>query len=66
MKMWDGRFSKPSDSLMERFNNSLPFDQTLVDEDIAGSIAWAGALERIDVFSKDEYTRVAEALRAIA
>ena len=22
-KMWDGRFSKPSDKLMEQFNNSL-------------------------------------------
>jgi argininosuccinate lyase/amino-acid N-acetyltransferase len=44
MKMWDGRFSKPSDSMMEQFNNSLSFDKTLIEEDIAGSIAWAGAL----------------------
>ena len=66
MKMWDGRFSKPSDSLMERFNNSLPFDQTLVDEDIAGSIAWAGALERIGVFSGEECSTVTGALHSIA
>jgi argininosuccinate lyase len=65
VKMWDGRFSKPSDSLMERFNNSLPFDQKLIDEDIAGSIAWAGALERIGVFTNDEYDTVAAALREI-
>ncbi len=50
---------------MERFNNSLPFDQTLIDEDIAGSSAWAGALERIGVFTKDEYDTVASALREI-
>jgi len=65
MKMWDGRFSKPSDSLMERFNNSLPFDKTMIDEDIAGSIAWAGALAKIGVFTEGEFTLVSSALRAI-
>jgi argininosuccinate lyase len=44
MKMWDGRFNKPSDKLMEAFHNSLPFDKTLLDEDIAGSAAWSRAL----------------------
>jgi argininosuccinate lyase len=65
MKMWDGRFSKPSDSLMERFNNSLPFDCTLIDEDIAGSIAWAGALEKIGVFTTAESATVRDALASI-
>lgn len=65
MKMWDGRFAKPSDSLMERFNNSLPFDKTLIDEDIEGSIAWAGALQKIGVFTDDELRLVRDGLAAI-
>ncbi len=46
MKMWDGRFSKDTDALMEAFNNSLPIDKALIKEDIAGSVAWAGALAK--------------------
>jgi argininosuccinate lyase len=65
MKMWDGRFSKPSDSLMERFHNSLPFDCTLIDEDIAGSVAWAGALQKIGIFTAEEFATVRDALIAI-
>jgi len=63
--MWDGRFSKPSDELMESFNNSLPFDRALIEEDIAGSVAWANALEKIGVFSPEERGRVVEGLRGI-
>ena len=44
MKMWDGRFKKPTGRLMEAFNNSLSFDKALIEEDIEGSIAWADAL----------------------
>lgn len=65
MKMWDGRFSKPSDEMMEQFNNSLTFDQTLIEEDIAGSIAWAGALQRIGIFTNDEFLVVKNGLLGI-
>lgn len=65
MKMWDGRFSKPSDALMEKFNNSLPFDKTLIAEDIAGSIAWATALNRIGIFTPDELALVVNGLQGI-
>jgi argininosuccinate lyase len=65
MKMWDGRFSKASDSLMERFHNSLPFDQAMIDEDIAGSIAWAGALEKIGIYNMQECETVCAALTSI-
>jgi argininosuccinate lyase len=64
-KMWDGRFSKPSDEMMEQFNNSLSFDKTLIEEDIAGSIAWASALTRIGVYSESELTTVKNGLLSI-
>jgi len=65
MKMWDGRFTKPSDELMESFNNSLPFDRALVSEDIAGSVAWANALERVGVFTPAERAAVVGGLKSI-
>ncbi|MDG5816031.1 argininosuccinate lyase [Chitinispirillales bacterium ANBcel5] len=65
MKMWDGRFKKPSDKLMEEFNNSLPFDKKLIEEDITGSIAWANALKKIGVFSEEERVKVIDGLREI-
>ena len=36
MKMWDGRFRKASNRLMETFNSSLDVDKALIEEDIAG------------------------------
>lgn len=65
MKMWDGRFSKASDKLMEQFHNSLPFDKALIEEDIAGSIAWAAALAGIGIFSPDELKKVKTGLEEI-
>ena len=63
--MWDGRFSVPSDRLLERFNNSLPFDQVLLDVDLDGSIAWAGALRRIGVYNEADYQAVIKGLEGI-
>jgi argininosuccinate lyase len=65
MKMWDGRFSKPSAALMEQFHNSLPFDKTMIEEDIAGSIAWASALVRIRIYTHDEFLIVKQGLESI-
>ena len=65
MKMWDGRFAKPSDSVMEKLNNSLCVDKRLIEEDVAGSIAWAGALHGCGVLSSGEHGRIVAGLRAV-
>ncbi|MDD5673014.1 MAG: argininosuccinate lyase [Chitinivibrionales bacterium] len=65
MKMWDGRFIKGCDRLMEEFNNSLSFDKALIEQDIAGSIAWAHALQRIKVLSVKESKAIAAGLGRI-
>ena len=44
MKLWDGRFSKPTDGMVDDFHSSLPFDQRLYKQDIMGSIAHATML----------------------
>ncbi|MGA2508398.1 MAG: argininosuccinate lyase [Chitinispirillaceae bacterium] len=66
MKMWDGRFKKPMDRLMETFSNSLPFDKTLIEEDLAGSLAWARELKRIGIMNERECTKIETGLRSIA
>lgn len=46
LKQWGGRFSAPTDPLVERFSGSVAVDGRLLVHDIAGSIAhapcWAG------------------------
>lgn len=66
MKMWDGRFKKPTDRLMEAFNNSLSFDKALIEEDIEGSIAWAHALNRAGILTGKESLQIEKGLRSIA
>lgn len=65
MKMWDGRFSKPSDSLMDRFNRSLDVDSALGREDIEGSLAWAGALHKARVLSDREHASIRQGLQSL-
>ncbi len=65
MKMWDGRFSKPTDTLMDTFNNSLLIDIVLIEDDIRGSIAWAHALEKTGVLSAAETGKIVDGLKTI-
>jgi argininosuccinate lyase len=53
-KLWGGRFASEEDPFFAKFNDSLPFDQQLLEADIAGSLAYARALERAGVFKHKE------------
>ena len=64
-QLWGGRFDGPSDPLFNAFNDSLPFDYRLAEQDIAGSIAWAGAIARAGVLTSPEYTRLVKALNEL-
>jgi argininosuccinate lyase len=66
MKMWEGRFRKPMNRLMEAFSHSLPFDQALIDEDITGSLAWARGLKKAGILNARECARIEAGLRSIA
>lgn len=65
MKAWQGRFKESTHALMEAFNESISFDQTLIDEDIEGSIAHVMMLEKIHVLSKNEKETIIETLKEI-
>ena len=62
MALWGGRFSTGPDEAFKQFNDSLPFDYQLAEQDIIGSVAWAGALEQVSVLSSDEHKKLVSAL----
>ncbi|TNK97794.1 argininosuccinate lyase, partial [Mycoplasmopsis pullorum] len=53
-KLWAGRFSKETDSLVDQLNSSIKFDQRMFCEDIDGTIAHAKMLNQIDILSSEE------------
>ncbi|KZN29591.1 bifunctional argininosuccinate lyase/N-acetylglutamate synthase [Pseudoalteromonas luteoviolacea S2607] len=65
MALWGGRFSTGPDEAFKQFNDSLPFDYQLVEQDIIGSIAWAGALQQVEVLSHDECDTLTSGLSAL-
>lgn len=64
--LWGGRFAAPPSERMRRFNDSFRFDRELLAHDVAGSIAWAGALRRAGAISRTEERRLARALARVA
>jgi argininosuccinate lyase len=64
-KLWGGRFTASTDTLVARYNDSLPFDIRLADEDIDGSIAWARGLVAVGVLSHDEAEQLVATLEQV-
>ncbi len=65
MKLWGGRFLGQTEKLLEEFNNSLPFDYRLFEEDIQGSIAHAQMLTSVGILSQIEGEKIVSALKEI-
>lgn len=64
-KMWGGRFAEDQDPVFDEFNRSLAFDRELLEADVAGSLAYARALERAGIFKRRERIRVEKGLREV-
>ena len=65
MKLWDGRFEKPTDALLDDFQSSIPFDQRLIACDITGSIAHATMLGEVGVLSREDSRAIVQGLEQI-
>lgn len=65
MALWGGRFSQESSALFKLFNDSLPVDYRLIEQDIVGSIAWASAITQVGVLTTDECTQLHAALNEL-
>jgi argininosuccinate lyase len=65
MTLWGGRFSGKLDPAAWALNASLPFDQRMAGQDVAGSIAWAAAIGKAGVLTEDETASLIAGLRAV-
>ena len=64
-KMWSGRFSEKSSTLLDRFNASIPFDIILYKEDIQGSIAHVRMLAKMSILTNEESQTIIQALETV-
>ena len=65
-KAWSGRFAEPLDSLTQRFNASVSFDQRLAQFDIAGSLAHARMLARAKLISAADLAAIERGMAQIS
>ncbi len=63
--MWGGRFSDDPDAFMVEFGASIEVDITLLDADVAGSIAWVKALEKAGILTKSELEEIIGGLETV-
>ncbi len=64
-QLWGGRFTKETDELVKKFNDSLPFDKRLFEQDIRGSVAHAAMLGKQGIITDEETESIIEGLGTI-
>jgi len=64
-KLWAGRFSEASSSLLDEFNASIMYDRELYQEDIEGSIAHANMLCEQGILNQDELASIKKGLAQV-
>ena len=65
MKLWGGRFTKQTDTLVQEFNESLSFDKRLYKQDIRGSKAHISMLGEQGIVSKEDKELILKGLTEI-
>ncbi|RZB12568.1 argininosuccinate lyase [Ehrlichia minasensis] len=63
--LWGGRFTTSSSDIMKKINESISFDKTLYEEDIAGSIAHCKMLINQKIINKYEGQLIIHGLEVI-
>ena len=62
-KLWEGRFTKNTNSLLEKFNASITFDKRMYNEDIVGSIAHSKMLLKQNIIDNKEQMELEKGLK---
>ncbi len=65
-KLWGGRFAKKTHSEVEAFTASIPFDCTLAQHDIIGSLAHVRMLHEVGILTIDEWKEIRNGLLLLA
>ncbi|KAI9886763.1 MAG: hypothetical protein M1823_001406 [Watsoniomyces obsoletus] len=63
--LWGGRFTGGLDPLMVEFNESIHYDRVFYKEDIAGSIAYAKANQKLGILTQDECDAIIDGLTTV-
>ena len=63
MTLWSGRFDGAPDPAAFDFGVSFGFDRALFEDDVTGSLAWAGALAAAGVLSEADARAITTALQ---
>ncbi|MCA0984052.1 argininosuccinate lyase [Halobacillus yeomjeoni] len=64
-KLWGGRFTKPTNKLVEEYTSSINFDQKLAKQDIQGSLAHVDMLGKCGIISQNEVSDIKKGLSII-
>ncbi len=64
-KLWGGRFSKATDTLVDDFNSSIRFDARMYAQDIEGSIAHATMLGKQGIIPSEDSALIVKTLGEI-
>ncbi|MFW6006895.1 MAG: lyase family protein, partial [Halanaerobiales bacterium] len=65
MKLWGGRFSEDTDTLVEKLNASIDFDKKLYQYDILGSKKHAEMLGHTGIIKKEEADKIVKGLTEV-
>jgi argininosuccinate lyase len=65
MPLWEGRFEGEPNPQMWDLNASISFDKRLAAQDVRGSLAWAEALQAVNILTSDEATQISEGLQVV-
>ncbi|MCF8564525.1 argininosuccinate lyase [Alicyclobacillus tolerans] len=65
MKLWGGRFTQDTDSLVESYTSSIGFDKRLAQVDILGSLAHAKMLGDANIVTPQEALELSSGLTAL-
>src|SRR5690606_11371684 len=64
-KLWGGRFTKPTDQLVEAYTASIPFDKELYEEDIRGSLAHVAMLAKCGILPAEVAAHIRQGRHAV-
>lgn len=65
-QLWGGRFTKETDQLVFRFNQSIGFDRKFFIQDVKGSMAHVRMLAKQGILTEEERDRILDGLSEIA
>ncbi|WP_174612855.1 argininosuccinate lyase [Virgibacillus ihumii] len=66
MKLWGGRFTKPTNQLVDEYAASIRYDQKLAKYDIQGSMAHVAMLAETGILSEDDAAAITEGLHTVS